>query len=36
MTREEIMSGLAEILEEHEDAEGHFHLHADHADEPTR
>ncbi len=26
---------LAEILEEHEDAEGHFHLHAEHADEPT-
>ena len=26
---------LAEILEEHEDADGHFHLHADHADDPT-
>ncbi|MCO8126359.1 GtrA family protein [Acidimicrobiia bacterium EGI L10123] len=27
---------LADILEEHEDAEGHFHLHADQVDEPSR
>lgn len=27
---------LADILEDHEDAEGHFRLHPEHADDPTR